>query len=78
VQPPQLPLSSLHSKLDPDSVEEKAKLALVTVVVVDGPLLIALSGAVVSGGGTEASIVQLRAAGVASTLPTASVARTES
>jgi hypothetical protein len=51
VQPPQLPLSSLHSKLDPDSVEVKAKLAEVELVLGAGPLVIEVSGGVVSGGG---------------------------
>jgi hypothetical protein len=66
-------LSSEHSKVEPDSLEENVKLALVLVVVAAGPEPIVVSGAVVSGGGW---IVQLWLAGVASTLPAASLART--
>lgn len=47
----QLPLSSLHSKLDPVSLEEKAKLAEVEAVVAAGPLVIEVWGAVLSAGG---------------------------
>jgi hypothetical protein len=65
--------SSLHSKLEPDSLDENVKLALVLVVVAGGALPIVVSGAVVSGGGW---IVQLWLAGEASTLPAASLART--
>ncbi len=40
----------MHSKLEPDSVELKAKLALVEFVVPEGPELIEVLGGVVSGG----------------------------
>jgi hypothetical protein len=78
VQPAQLEPSSLHSKMDPDSVALKSKLAAVEVVLEAGWLVIEVSGGVVSGGGGGAdSIVQLCVAGVGSTLPDSSVARTE-
>jgi hypothetical protein len=69
----------LHSKLEPDSVELKEKLAPVELVVPEGPELIEVSGGVVSGGGDSAigSTAQVSLAGVGSTLPSASVARTE-
>ena len=70
----QLPASSLHSKLEPASVEAKPKLAEVLVVEAGGPLPIEVSGGVVSGGGV---IVQIWEAGVGSGLPAASRARTE-
>jgi hypothetical protein len=40
----------LHSKLEPDSLEEKVKLAVVAVVSDEGPLSIVVWGAVVSVG----------------------------
>jgi hypothetical protein len=67
-------MSSWHSKLEPASLEEKLKLAAVEEVVPDGPEVIEVWGAVVSG---AASTVQVRLAGVASVLPAASVARAE-
>lgn len=79
MQDPQAALSSLHSKLEPLSLEEKAKLADVEVVVAAGPLVIEVCGGVVSaGGGVTAfsSTVQLSVAGVASMLSAASMART--
>jgi hypothetical protein len=51
VQELQEPKSSLHWKLEPLSLELKPRLALVEVVVVAGPELIEVSGAVVSSGG---------------------------
>jgi hypothetical protein len=66
----------LHSKLEPDSDEVKARLAVVEVVCDSGPLVIEVFGAVVSGGwGTITD--QSRVAGVASAFPARSVARTE-
>ena len=53
----QLPLSSLHSNVEPLSFAEKPKLALVEVVVPEGPESIAVSGAVVSAGGGGGSSV---------------------
>jgi hypothetical protein len=44
------PVSSLHSKLEPASLEENSKLAELEVLVAEGPELIAVSGGVVSGG----------------------------
>ena len=72
----------MHSKLEPGSVEEKEKLALVEVVVPDGPEPIVVSGGVVSGGGVSevdgvGSTAQVSAAGDGSTFPEASTARTE-
>ena len=76
----QLASSSLHSRVDPASLEEKEKLAEVAVVVVAGPTVIDVSGGVVSagGGGGGGDVTdQMYTAGVASTLPAASLARTE-
>jgi hypothetical protein len=70
------PESSEHWKLEPLSLELKSKLALVEVVVPDGPEEIVVSGAVLSTGGAGAATVQLRLAGEVSVLPAASVART--
>src|SRR5918992_4053978 len=61
--------SSEHSKVEPSSLDENAKLALVTCVIAGGVALIVVCGAVVS------TIVQIQAAGVGSTLPEASTAR---
>jgi hypothetical protein len=68
-------VSSRHSNVEPVSDEEKVKLALPVVTMPEGPSLIAVSGAVVSGGGGTAT-VHVRVAGEASVLPAASVART--
>jgi hypothetical protein len=68
--------SSLHSKVEADSLELNANEALVTEVVPVGPDEIVVSGAVVSGGGVV-STVNERAAGEASVLPATSVARTD-
>jgi len=65
-----LPESSLHSNVDPDSLEENVNVAEVDAVVPEGPESIVVSGAV-------ASIVQVRVAGLASVLPAASTALTE-
>ena len=67
------PASSLHSNVEPASVEVNANDALVDVVGLLGPELIVVSGGVVSLG---ALIVQVHEAGEASVLPAASVART--
>ena len=70
--------SSLHWKLAPDSLAEKAKPASLALEVPEGPESIEVSGAVVSGGGGgTSSTVQLWVAGLGSTFPAASVARTE-
>jgi hypothetical protein len=69
----------LHSKLDPLSLEAKAKLAEVLLVEAGGPPPIEVSGGVVSGGGGGgggSSTVQDLTAGVRSTFPAASRART--
>jgi hypothetical protein len=66
-------LSRRHSNVEPASLEEKANVALVLVVVATGPESIDVSGGVVSAG---ASIVQLQLAGVGSMLPAWSIART--
>jgi hypothetical protein len=80
VQAAHAALSSLHSKLEPLSLEEKAKLAAVEVVLAAGPLVIEVCGGVVSPGGgvtTSFSTVQLSEAGVVSTFLAGSIARTE-
>jgi hypothetical protein len=48
-----LPSSRRHSNVDPASLEEKVKEALVLVVVPDGPAAIMVSGGVVSAGSVE-------------------------
>ena len=63
--------SRLHWRLPPDSVELKAKLALALLVSPFGPLVMIVSGAMVS-------TVKPRVAGVGSMLPAGSTARTES
>src|SRR4051812_50173116 len=50
-QPAQLPLSSLHWKVEPASLALKEKLAVIAVVVAPGPLEIVVSGGVVPAGG---------------------------
>ena len=64
--------SSEHWKVEPVSFAANAKLAEDEVTVPEGPESIVVSGGVVSAGW----IVQVRLAGVASTLPAASMART--
>jgi hypothetical protein len=66
----------LHSNVDPASLELNAKDAPVSDVVPEGPEVIVVVGAVVSGGGAV-STVNERVAGVASVLSPASVARTD-
>ena len=61
--------SSLHSKVLPALVAVKLKVALVLLVRAGGAAVMVVSGAVVS-------IVQVKLAGVASTLPAVSIART--
>ena len=73
----QLVLSSLHSRVEPASLEETEKLAEVEAVVVAGPAVIDVSGGVVSAGGGGDVTVQPNAAGLESRLPAASLARTE-
>jgi hypothetical protein len=58
-QPLQLSLSSLHSKLEPDSVALKPKLAAVEVVLDVGWLVIEVSGGVVSGGGEAGGVTRV-------------------
>ena len=70
VQADQEPLSSLHSNVEPDWDELNRKVAVLDQVELPGPLVIDVFGATVS-------TVQERVAGVASTLPAASFARTE-
>src|SRR5918999_4644416 len=62
--------SSEHSKVEPSSLDENAKLALVDCVKAGGAALIVVCGAVVS------LTVQIQTAGLASTLPDPSTART--
>ncbi len=64
-----LPESSLHSKLEPPSLELKPKLGEALLVGPEGPELIVVFGAWVS-------TVNARLAGLASVLPAASLART--
>ena len=68
-QASQSPASSLHSN-EPDSVAESPNDAAAVATVPLGPLVIDVSGATVS-------TAHVRDAGVASTLPSASIARTE-
>ena len=65
----QAPRSSWHSKTDPDSLDEKLKLADVELVVPDVPPVILVVGGAVS-------TVQVREAGLGSVLPAWSVERT--
>jgi hypothetical protein len=74
VQAPYVPASSLHWKLEPDSLEVKLKLALVEVVELAGAAVMVVFGAVVSL--VVVVIVQLRDAGDVSQLPAWSRART--
>ena len=71
-------LSSLHSKVLPASVEEKVNVASFGFTVPVGPefMSMVVSGGVVSCGGGGTSTLKVLVAGVASTLPAASVART--
>ena len=62
--------SSLHSKVEFGFVEANPKDGDALFVVPVGPLVIDVSGA-------DVSTVKVRVAGVASTLPAVSVARTE-
>ncbi len=62
--------SSLHSNVAPGLAAENVNDGDAPFVGPDGPVLIVVSGAIVS-------TVNVRVAGVASTLPAASVARTE-
>ena len=68
-------LSSLHSKVELASEEEKVNVALFCFMVPEGPESIVVSGGVVSCGGGSTTLKVLEA-GVASTLPAASVALT--
>jgi hypothetical protein len=72
------PPSMLHSKRDPGSLEVNSKVGVLSLVEPEGPAVIIVSGGVVSpgGGGGGALTVKPRLAGVASTLPAASRART--
>ena len=68
------PESILHSNVLPDSLDSNSNVA---VLVLDGFVgfdVIVVSGAVVSG--IVVSIVQVYSAGVASLLPSVSIART--
>ena len=72
MQEAQLPASSRHSKVTPDSGDENVKDAFVSVVVSGGFWSMSVSGAVVSAMVT----VQVCVAGVASWFPAWSIART--
>ncbi|XSF08636.1 hypothetical protein VZP55_30365 [Myxococcus faecalis] len=71
VQPVKVAPSSAHSYVTPLSLESKSNVASVEAVVPDGPLTMVVSGATVS-------TVHVRVAGVPSTLPALSRARTAS
>ena len=75
-QAPKAPPSSLHSKVEFASLEEKANVAVFSLVVPEGPEFMAVSGEVVSCGGGGTFAVKVLEAGVASTLPTPSLALT--
>jgi hypothetical protein len=68
--------SSLHSKVEFASDEEKVNEALFCFVVPEGPESMVVSGGVVSCGGGGTFTVKVLEAGVASTLPTPSLALT--
>jgi hypothetical protein len=65
--------SSEHWNVEPGSLAENVKVAVVEFVLALGPDSMIVCGGVVS---TAASTVQVRVAGVVSALPTASVATT--
>ncbi len=65
-----LALSMRHWKVEPDSLEAKTKVAVRFLTVPEGPEVIVVSGAC-------ESTVNARVAGLASTLPAWSIARTE-
>jgi hypothetical protein len=67
------PASTRHSNVDPVSVDVNSNVAVVEVTEPDGPLVIVVSGGVVSAGGET---VHVREAGVESVFPAASFART--
>src|SRR5829696_341029 len=71
------PLSSLHSKADPASLEEKRTVAVDVRICRFGAVVITVCGALVSGGSATASTVNERVAPVASTFPARSSAKTE-
>src|SRR5262245_23567353 len=73
-QAPNAEPSSEHSKVDPASVDEKVKVAFTSTVVGWGAESIVVSGGVVSAGAGET--VHVNDAGVGSTLPARSSART--
>jgi hypothetical protein len=74
-QAPKTAASSLHSKVEPASDEEKANVALFCFMVPEGPESMMVLGGVVScGGGTFT--VKVLEAGVGSTLPAPSLALT--
>ena len=61
--------SRRHWNVEPSSVAVKLKVGVLSLVVLDGPLVIVVSGGVVS-------TVNARVAGVGSVLPAGSMART--
>ncbi len=69
VHDPNEPLSTLHSNVEPVSLEENSNVGVLSLVAPDGPAVIDVSGAAVS-------TVIVRVAGEASVLPEASVAHT--
>jgi hypothetical protein len=76
VQSAHAPESTRHSKTELASEDVKANVGVVSLVVLFGPDVIVVSGAVVSGEGAV-STVNERVAGEPSVLPATSVARTE-
>ena len=68
----QAPPSIRHSKVEPASVAVNAKVGVLSFVGPDGPVVISVSGGVVSGAAT----VKVRPSGVWSVFPAGSVART--
>jgi hypothetical protein len=76
-QAPKAPPSSWHSKVEFASEEENVNEALFCFTVPEGPESMVVSGGVVSCGGGAVLTVQVRVAGVASTLPAPSLALTE-
>ena len=72
VQLANVPESTRHSNVEPVSVEVNVNVGVLSLVGPDGPAVMLVSGGVVS----TVSTVKARLAGVASTLPAASMART--
>jgi len=67
-------LSSLHSKVEFASEEEKVNVALFCFMVPEGPESMVVSGGVVSAGGGATAVVNVQVLFAASALPAESLA----